>query len=151
MWSGRRRDVFGLSLPKGRRAEELYRRLTREVSFVIHPRNYQYCALFTAGRLEDVSFSTGGEDIYFNNQGEVFTRGYISGSYQVSGRELLPRSPEVDQQMLMLERLALENNRAGAKDLEEISRQYLQLPDALPQSVYDTARVEKTSVSNTTV
>ena len=140
MWSGRRRDVFGLSLPKGRRAEELYRRLTREVSFVIHPRNYQYCALFTAGRLEDVSFSTGGEDIYFNNQGEVFTRGYISGSYQVSGRELLPRSPEVDQQMLMLERLALENNRAGAKDLEEISRQYLQLPDALPQSVYDTAR-----------
>lgn len=140
MWGGRRKDVFGLDLPKGRRAEELYQRLTREVTYTIHPRNYRYCTLFTAGRPEEVSFSTGGGDIYFNGQGEVFTKDLISGSYQVTVREFPPRSPGVDQQMLMLERLALESSRTGAKELEEISRQYLQLPDTLPQSVYDTAQ-----------
>ena len=136
VWNGKQKEVFGLRLPRDKKAKELYQNLTREVSFQIYPRNYPYCTIFTTGRAEDAEFLNGGEEIYFNSQGEMFTRNYISSLYLVTGRDFLPRSAGMDQEILLLERLT-----AGepSKEMLEICGQYLQLPDSLPQQVRDTA------------
>lgn len=140
MWNGRRRDVFGLSLPRDRGGEELYQRLTREFSCQIYPRSYPYCAMFTSGRMEDAAFLSEGEEVYFNAQGEVFTKNYVSGAYRIAGREFLPRRAGMDQEMLLLERLTAEKpSKKSVREMEEISGQYLQLPEELPQQVRDMA------------
>lgn len=136
VWSGKQKDVFGLKLPKDKKAKELYQRLTRDISFQIYPRNYPYCTIFTAGRAEEAEFLNGGEEIYFNSQGEMFTKNYISKPYLVTGRDFLPRSAGMDQEILLLERLTTEE---PSKEMLKICEQYLQLPDSLPQQVRDMA------------
>lgn len=136
IWNGKQKDIFGLKLPRDKKAKELYQRLTREVSSQIYPRNYLYCTIFTTGRTENAAFLNGGEEIYFNSQGEIFTQNYISSPYLVTGRDFLPRNAGMDQEILLLERLTAEE---PSKEMLEICEQYLQLPDSLPQQVRDTA------------
>ena len=140
VWNGKQKDVFGLGIPRDKKARELYLRLTREISLQIYPKKYQFCTVFNAGRTEQTGFITNGktigDEIYFNAQGEIFTRGYISRPYSVAGREFLPRRAGMDQEMLLLERLT---SGSPSKEMEEICRQYLQLPESLPQTVQDMA------------
>jgi len=136
IWNGKQKDIFGVGLPKEKKAKELYQRLTREFSFQIYPRKYQYCTIFNAGRTEGAGYLTSGEEIYFNTQGEMFTKNYISSPYSVTGREFLPRRAGMDQEMLLLERLA---EGGTSKEMKEVCKQYLQLPESLPQTVRDMA------------
>lgn len=144
MWRGKKKDIFCLDLPRDKRAKELYLRLTQEFSIQIYPLGYQSCTLFTAGRTEGAEFLTfkgdDQEEIFFNAQGELFAQERIVRSYRIYGREFMPRTSGTDQQFLLLERTTLEkSSRRASRELREIGEQYLQLPDSLPQRVYDTA------------
>ena len=120
--------------PSGNQAvQKLYQHLTAKVTLEVFPKSYRYCTIFTPGRLEDVQFRKKSEQIlFFNEQGEVFTREPVGSSYLVTGRVFLPRDAGRDREMEQLERLVSD---ARDKDYDNIAGQYLQLPDSLPERV----------------
>lgn len=137
LWRGRRKELFAPSLPLGgREARELAGRMTTQATVTVSHRNNRHAALFTPLRVRRLRFNTRtGNETYFNLQGELFWDSVLpyNAAYTLEGSFYDRTLPGFDEAMLALEPIA-----AGEEDSawEGICRDYLQLPDTLPESVH---------------
>lgn len=133
MWSGRKKEILHPAATGSGQMRELQSRMTMEVTLDINPEFYWYSTMFVPDHTQNIRFTgVNRQDVYFNNQGEVFTETMVRGDYEVTGSAFYARNTSIEEQMLLLESLALETRD---RDYKEIAAQYLQLPDLLPSSV----------------
>lgn len=136
LWRGRRKELFSPALPLGgRQAEKLARDMTTQVTVTVSHRNNRHASLFSPLRVRRLRLAprTTGET-YFNRQSELFwdnTLPYTS-TYTIEGSFYDRTLPGFDESMRALEPLAAAKEDSA---LEEIRRDYLSLPDTLPDSV----------------
>lgn len=137
LWRGRRKELFAPSLPLGgKEARKLAEGMTTQATVTVSHRNNRHASLFSLLRVRRLRLDTRtGNETYFNLQGELFWDKALpySTAYTLEGSFYDRTLPGFDEAMLALEPIA-----AGEEDSawEGICRDYLQLPDTLPESVY---------------
>ena len=137
VWQKTRDEVFGLSKTAGGKAKELFAKLTHSAKLSI-AYSERGRTLFSAGQLQSLESRT--MDVYgvfFNRQSELFTSVSHKSMRYVINTVIFNRSLEdFDANMAALESLT-ENEADSVWD--GICSEYLQLPDSLPNSVYQKA------------
>ena len=140
LWRGLRRQYFAPSLPLGGgQAENLAREMTTTVHLSITHWNSRLYSLFAPQNLYSIEYPVNWKrDTYFNIQSELFLEGMVpyAATYDMDGSYYDRSLPDFDQNMLALEQLA---GKERDRHWEEITQAYLQLPQELPQSVYQLA------------
>ncbi len=138
-FQGKRREVFGVDKPYGgKKAKDLYYKVTSPLSL-----NISYDAhgntVFYAGMLQSVKRSDfDAHQTYYNRQAELITKKVQwSLHYTLETVAFNRGAKDFDQNMLALEAVA---SAARDKSMEGINAYYLQLPEALPASVYEAAQ-----------
>jgi len=137
IWQGKRNEAFDIGKPSDGRMRELFGQISKSVEMEVECR-LQGRTLFAAGRLQELT----GEkpdtaDVFFNNQAELFTlKPYSSLMYRFRTVVADRKADRFDTNMRELERLAEDCADEG---WDAAAAEYLQLPDTLPQSVYDAA------------
>jgi transglutaminase-like putative cysteine protease len=139
LWGSKRRAAFFMDAPSGgEEAKKLYRKMTADIDLTI---NYMLNGntFFSAGQVRRIkNTSSFGSEIYFTSQGEINSSRIRRSQYYVVDTTVFGRgTKDFDDNMLLLETLTL---NAGDPLYEAACANYLQLPDTLPESVYETAR-----------
>lgn len=139
VWGSKRRAAFFMDAPSGgEEAQKLYRKMTTDTELTI---NYmlQGNTFFSAGQVRRLrNTSSFGSEIYFTSQGEINASRIRRSQYYVLDTTVFGRgTKDFDDNMLMLEKLTL---NPGDPLYDAVCSTYLQLPDTLPESVYETAR-----------
>lgn len=139
-WQNNRLEAFGLNKPTAAdNAKTLYGSLTVPASFEISAAS-SGTTLFSAGQMHTIkSDSLDISDVFFNRQSELFVSGArrLSLRYNI-GTTIFDRHADCFETNMS----ALETAMEGAfdPDYESIKNIYLQLPESLPDKVYDTAK-----------
>jgi len=138
--ASKREYVFGTDLPEGGgEIRQLRKELITEVQANVTSSVYGR-SMFASGKITAFSNHTGldASSAFFNENGELFItenpRFHIS--YDFESLYFIRDTPDFDKNMLRLEELTRDTQDIYFRN--EASR-YLQLPDALPQSVRDYA------------
>ncbi|MDD3959159.1 MAG: transglutaminase domain-containing protein [Oscillospiraceae bacterium] len=133
-----RKEVFQDDLPKGsgdirRMTGKMQTHVVLSVRSVIYGRS-----LFASGKITSfsASYSLDDSSAFFNEQGEMFIAGEpMSAMWYEIEADFFDRSkPDFDQNMFVLESLVQDSQDSFYEDKAEI---YRQLPDTLPQTVFD--------------
>jgi transglutaminase-like putative cysteine protease len=140
LWQGKKRQAYSLDKPLGGKdAYALYRKLAERIEIKITPQASMR-ALFYSGSVISVETVRNEEiNAYFNLKGELYTikTPWKANSTYVVTTTVYDRSREgFEENMLALEDIAYRKND---KDYKDICGNYLQLPESLPESVYNTA------------
>ncbi|MGE5496147.1 MAG: transglutaminase domain-containing protein [Burkholderiales bacterium] len=137
IWQNMRDEVFGLPNTAGSEAKKLLDKLTHSAKLSI-TYSERGRTLFSAGRLQSIESRTMDiSGVFFNRQSELFTSvSHRSMRYVVNTVIFNRNLEDFDANMTALESLT-ENEPDGSWD--GICSEYLQLPDSLPNSVYETA------------
>lgn len=137
LWQGMRRDVFDLSLPSAGGSMELLSNLTSAADLEINCTK-RGRTVFAAGRVQSLqSFDMDISDVFFNGQSELFTQSPQNSLRYTLHTVVFDRNKAgFDSSMLKLEALVGGGVDSG---FDAARSEYLQLPEALPQSVYNTA------------
>lgn len=136
-WQDERANVFGAPEPSGKDAEELLKNMTcfAELDIYYSERGR---TLFHTGQVKSLSSKKlDVSDVFFNGQSELFLHSpKHSLSYALNTVVFDRNADGFDANMLALEKLM---QHAPDDSFEGIKSEYLQLPDALPDSVSDKA------------
>lgn len=129
-WRGRRGEAFGLTVPKEGSVPLLDELLADVDADLRSLRSFR--SLFLPYRPEDIAVARGGNELYFNMQGEAYWQRPPQSSveYHVKGRTWDFRDPDFDRNMLLLEK-ALSGWEAD-KAYARAEDRCLNLPDTLP-------------------
>ncbi|MBR2782077.1 MAG: transglutaminase domain-containing protein [Oscillospiraceae bacterium] len=138
LWNSQQREAFAESNPQGgRKAKRAYDALVTHSSMYLVP-GLLYQNYFYSGQPTVWEFGPGCPEPHFNSQGEIFmSEAPESGvSYTVQSLSFDVYASDFQERLLDLESLTLD-----AKDplYSIFCESYLDLPDDLPQSVYDMA------------
>lgn len=136
--STQRSEAFGLNQPGGSpEIQALAEKLTMPAELNVTS-SLQGRTLFFAGKMTSInSQKPDTADIFFNNQSELFTlKSQQQFNYSFRTVVFNTEAPDFDKNMLALEKLTAKDPDSA---LKAVKAEYLQLPDTLPQSVYDTA------------
>jgi transglutaminase-like putative cysteine protease len=139
-WQGKRRIAYNLDKPLGgTKAYDIYRELTKRATITITP-YFSSRSLFSCGSVISVKTLRDSEiNAYFNLKGELYTQTtpWSANSPYVITTTVFNRSkPGFDDLMVKLEDIAYKKKD---KNLADIKLNYLQLPETLPATVYETA------------
>ncbi|HWR23504.1 MAG TPA: transglutaminase domain-containing protein [Feifaniaceae bacterium] len=138
LWQGKRREVFGLDKPYGGRpAKDLYYRvaspLTLNISHDMHGNTVFYAGMLQSFKRTDFD----AHQIYYNRQGELTTKRVQWSLHYAAETLVFARGTDgFDENMLALEAAASASKDKGFEQLQDY---YLQLPETLPNSVYEAA------------
>lgn len=139
LWQNKRSEVFGLEKPNGdHRIKELYDSMTTPVVLGISG-SLQGRTIFAAGQVQAIeSDKMETSDIYFNNQSELFTLKPLRSFQYTLNTDIFDRDADgFDKNIRLLEKLT----KQSADPLwDGIIAEYLQLPESLPDTVYETAQ-----------
>jgi hypothetical protein len=138
LWQNKRLDVFEIDKPIGDgRIQELYEGMTKPVELDITGSLWGR-TLFAAGHVGSIkSDKPDTADIFFNNQSELFTlQPRRALEYTLSTTVLDRDAEDFDENMLTLEALTAQY---ADPSWDAVKTQYLQLPESLPESVYEAA------------
>ncbi len=139
LWQNKRNEVFGINKPEGdRRIKELYDSMTTPLELSITG-SLQGRTIFAAGHVRTIkSDKLDTADIYFNNQSELFTlKPLRSFQYTLSTAVFDRDADGFHDNFLELEKLTAQSTDPS---WDGIKAEYLQLPETLPESVWETAR-----------
>ncbi|HWS30439.1 MAG TPA: transglutaminase-like domain-containing protein [Clostridia bacterium] len=139
VWGSKRRAAFFTDAPSGGdEAKKLYRKMTTDIELTV---NYMLKGntFFSAGQVSRLkNTSSFGSEIYFTSQGEINASRIRRSLYYVLDTTVFGRgTKDFDNNMLLLETLT---SHSGDPLYDAVCATYLQLPDTLPESVYETAR-----------
>lgn len=139
VWGSKRRAAFFMDAPSGGdEAKKLYRKMTTDVELTV---NYMLKGntFFSAGRVRRIrNTSSFGSEIFFTSQGEINASRVRRSQYYVMDTTVFGRgTKDFDDNMLLLEKLTAD---PGDPLYDAACANYLQLPDTLPESVYEMAR-----------
>ena len=140
LWRLLQQRTFGLDQPDGPDGRAFRNQYLRRISLQIEPLSAGMATVFTAGRTKNLSLANNIDyPAYFNTLGDVFVFGGLprSFSYTVTS-EVFDRSQVGFEQDL----LAIETELTAGRDdyWPAVLLDYLQLPDDLPDEVYQTAQ-----------
>ncbi len=147
VWQGLRRQVYGLDKPHGdNRAKELFTNMTLPVKLEISY-SQRGRTLFYTGQVQTLeSGSMDVTDVFFNNQSELFTSKSVQPiRYTLQTVVFNTKADDFDENMKSLEALTAD---VPDKVFDALQTRYLQIPDTLPDSVYQMAK-EMTQDCNT--
>lgn len=136
-WQGRRRDAFGLRMPRDTGGTLPKDVMTGVDADLRAYRNFR--SLFLPYRPETVDIGREVGVLYFNMQGEAYwdRAPKNSAEYRVQGSTWALRDPDFDKNMLFLEKAL--THYGEDPGLEEARERCLQLPETLPGWVGDLA------------
>ena len=141
-WQGKRRIAYSLDKPLGgNKAYEIFKELTKKASITITPYIYSR-SLFSCGSVTSIKTVRGNDvNAYFNLKGELYTAvtpWKANSPYVVTTTVFKRSKPGFDGMMTELEDIAYGKRDKG---LADININYLQLPEELPETVYETAEM----------
>jgi transglutaminase-like putative cysteine protease len=141
-WQGKRRIAYSLDKPLGgSKAYEIYREITDKAEITITPYIYSK-TLFSCGSVTSVKTIRGNEiNAYFNLKGELYTSSTpwnAKSPYVITTTVFNRNKSGFNNMMTELENIAYTKRDKG---LADIKINYLQLPEELPETVYETAEM----------
>ena len=139
LWKAKQREVFGADKPYGdKAAKDIYYKVTSplsvSISYDMHGNTVFYAGMLQSFKRTDFD----AHQIYYNRQTELTTKKVQWSLHYVLETTVFTKGAEgFDENMLALEAIT---SSARDKGFDPLKAYYLQLPESLPSSVYQTAQ-----------
>lgn len=136
LWQIKRSEVFNTDKPYDSNMNALYEKITKTINLNITCL-MKGSTVFAAGQIQALDSESDISDVFFNNQSELFSQSPNNRlEYDLSTVVIDREADDFDENIKRLEELAAQTIDA---EWDEINKEYLQLPESLPQSVFDSA------------
>lgn len=141
IWSKQQQEIFNWNIEGWDDLSlEARRLLAQDAQLTIQHMRTNTSTLFGAGRVHNVTSKVGDALLaYFDQNGEMFSRYYVSKNYAyvVDTQLILYDDPIFDT---LMDRLSANGGQPDAATQAQLDKYYLTLPDTLPQGVVDKTR-----------